>query len=684
MAPEHGSTSSQGPLMKLPVSDPYDPRHDQYGTPSGWDGCAQTSMSSSTSPLARRMADLTLFFCPCCGWDSRQSDGYQQLSSAAPVVSSPDAPYVAEKQPSMTMPSSEAYDNTVLSTGPQPSYHYQQPELNVTPLVTFPLIPDQTPLAEPLMSDTGPTQQPLLPGGDFYPGQAFKDEAPLETPVMMNNQHLLSKNFSQVEYNSSPNLIDTTALTHHGLVPTDGVSQYGMLVNGQNGEETAQNGWSIVDQHPNFEILLPNQRGGKRGPFKDPNLREQTAQTRKIGSCIRCRMQRIRCENNPEEEGGPCLTCKKVSNSRAGRFPCLRYKITDIRLFKPGQVPGYEWTRRWTNNISDPIQSWATEEPRTIYLSGGLSNKFVKVKVQRFIPQAGDKLERTWDYKGVKKSVTIPPYAMVNLEEVKAEYLNHIESTMQDAFTKLLGPPEGLLFRTYLRAWKIFKDPSTSPECADLIHQTLLLWMSIRLTTRSSFIVGEETLGMKRNILDETNPNHGNIPLPPVLGAQMDLILIHHIQTRLRRELLDKLQKMMSKNKQSTWLVTYLVIFILLHNTALITAHDAGYAKKHGMKRRFAREEKVKEYHLGANILLAHFHYCNKGIYPFSEDCKDQDLRTLAGLDEEKIKFVHNTSNLARRYALQWEKLRESAVYEHDYFFVSQLFETNWQPRTTI
>lgn len=194
----------------------------------------------------------------------------------------------------MTMPSSEAYDNTVLSTGQQPSYHYQQPELNVAPLVTFPLIPDQTTLAEPLMSDTGPTQQALLPGGDFYPGQTFKDEAPLETPVMMSNQHLLSKNFSQVEYSSDPNLIDTTALTHHGLVPTDSVSQYGMLVNGQNGEETVQNGWSLVDQHPNFEILLPNQRGGKRGPFKDPNLREQTAQTRKIGSCIRCRMQRIR------------------------------------------------------------------------------------------------------------------------------------------------------------------------------------------------------------------------------------------------------------------------------------------------------------------------------------------------------------------------------------------------------
>ncbi|KAJ4271889.1 hypothetical protein NW762_000598 [Fusarium torreyae] len=646
MTPEHGPASSQGPLVKLPVSDPYNQRHEQYGMSTSWDDCGPTSMPSSTSPLARRMADLALFLCPTCG---RHTEGYQQLQGAAAVVPGPETPYVAEKQPSMSMPLSQTYDSAVLSAGQQSSYNYQQPDLVTPSLVSFPLVPDQTTLAEPLMSDAGPTQQPPLPG-DFYLNQTFKDEPQLENQTMLPNQHLMTKTLSQIEYNSDPNLVDTPALTHHNLATSDNVSQYGMLVNSQMSEDAVQNGWPLVDQHPNFEILLPNQRGGKRGPFKDPNLREQTAQTRKIGSCIRCRMQRIRCENNPEEEGGPCLTCKKVSNSRAGRFPCLRYKITDIRLFKPGQVPGYEWTRRWTNNISDPIQNWASGEDKIIYLSEGLSNKYVKVKVRRFIPQPGDKLERTWDYKGAKRSVKIPPYAMVNLEEAKTSYWEHMRDSMQDAFARMLGPRDGLLFQTYDRAWQIYQDPSTSKECVELIHRTLMLWMSVRLTTRSSFIVGEETLGMKQNILDETNPNHGMIPLPPVLGAQMDLVLIHHIQTRLRRELLDQLQKMMSKNKQSTWLVTYLVIFILLHNTALITAHDAGYAKKHGMKRRFAREEKVKEYHLGANILLAHFHYCNKGIYPFSEGCKDQDLRTLAGLDEEKIEFVHTTGTYAKRY----------------------------------
>lgn len=35
----------------------------------------------------------------------------------------------------------------------------------------------------------------------------------------------------------------------------------------------------------------------RRGPFKDLDMREKTAHMRKIGSCIRCRMQRIRVSN---------------------------------------------------------------------------------------------------------------------------------------------------------------------------------------------------------------------------------------------------------------------------------------------------------------------------------------------------------------------------------------------------
>lgn len=43
---------------------------------------------------------------------------------------------------------------------------------------------------------------------------------------------------------------------------------------------------------------------------------------------------------------------------------------------------------------------------------------------------------------------------------------------------------------------------------------------------------------------------------------------------------------MTQHKKQKTWLTTYLVTFILLHNVALITKHDKDYAEKHRMEDR--------------------------------------------------------------------------------------------------
>ncbi|KAG6109170.1 hypothetical protein E4U14_003323 [Claviceps sp. LM454 group G7] len=430
-----------------------------------------------------------------------------------------------------------------------------------------------------------------------------------------------------------------------------------------------------------FDFLLPSQRGGKRGPFRDPNLREQTALTRKIGSCIRCRMQRIRCERNPNETGGPCLTCLKVANTKAGRFPCLRYKITDIKLFKSGQVPGFEWTQRWANNIADPIQKWASTEMKVIHISTTYSKKTIELQVRQFVPMEGDKLERTWVHQGTKKSVTVPPYALMDLDAGKKAYLKHIYASMGDTLQLVAERSRGLVRMTYIQAFRVYRDPAIPEDWKQLLDWTFRLWMSVRLSTTSDFIVGEEKLGMADDILDETHPNPGRIPVPPVLGAQLDLVMIHQIQVRLRHEVLDKLQKMILKNKPDTWFVTYLVLFLLLHNAALITAHDASYARKHGILSRFARIDRVAAYQLGANILLAHFHYCNKGWYPFSDKCKEQDLRTLADLSDDRVKFVQETRRIAKANAPRWERLRESGASENDYYFVSQLFEEDWQPR---
>lgn len=53
----------------------------------------------------------------------------------------------------------------------------------------------------------------------------------------------------------------------------------------------------------------------------------------------------------------------------------------------------------------------------------------------------------------------------------------------------------------------------------------------------------------------------------------------------------------------------------------------------------------------GASIFLAYYHYCNKGVYPFSTECKDSDLQNLAELDEESINFIKYTRNYAKEHS---------------------------------
>ena len=257
----------------------------------------------------------------------------------------------------------------------------------------------------------------------------------------------------------------------------------------------------------------------------------------------------------------------------------------DVKLFKPGQVEGHEWTDRWRDNVLDEIGNWESPDLKTIHVTEGYTGQAVQLTVRRFKPQDGDKLNRSWvSADGSTKSVTIPPYAIVNLEAAKAAFGRYIKLGLVDCCKKLLGPQEHLLWQTYALAIRTMKRPDTPLAEQKLLGSTLDLWMAVRLTTKSFEIVGDETLGMPRNLInDSSNALYGKIPLPPVMGAQIDSVLIHQVQSHLRRKTLDELQKMVCDRKAKTWLTQYLVVFILLHNIALITRHDADYAKKHGM-----------------------------------------------------------------------------------------------------
>ncbi|KAJ0100752.1 hypothetical protein J7T55_003960 [Diaporthe amygdali] len=440
--------------------------------------------------------------------------------------------------------------------------------------------------------------------------------------------------------------------------------------------------FQLAQQVNGRDVVMPDWKPPttRRGPFRNQEKRKETAQVRKIGSCIRCRMQRIRCEANtdaPNDHDSPCDGCRKVgANSKIHRLPCKRWKITEVKLFKPGQVKGLEWTSRWKDKTMTPeIYQWDSPVVKVITMTEGYADG-VPLLVRRFTQQSGDRLHRTWFENGKEQRWYIEPFALVDLERARTQLERYLKSGLSAMLHALLGPKEKLLWRTYDHAIRRLKRLGTPEEEKKLISKTLDLWAAVRLTTRSFQICGKETLGIR--------PLKGKILIPPVMGAQLDFILLNQTLPKLRRETLELLQSMMQAKKQKTWLTTYLVTAMLLHNVALITAHDHSYAKKHGLRSNFARKHMVEQYHLGANIFLAYYHYCNKGVYPFSTECKDSELQILAELDDESINFVKYTRDYAREHKDEWDELHEAQDYGNDYYFIRQLFERNWMPQSTV
>ena len=112
----------------------------------------------------------------------------------------------------------------------------------------------------------------------------------------------------------------------------------------------------------------------------------------------------------------------------------------------------------------------------------------------------------------------------------------------------------------------------------------------------------------------------------------------------------------------------------------------------------------MESLHNGAKVLLAYFHYCNKGNYPFRMDWTAPDRVNYMELDEEQVNFMRQTSeeisakgkstipcpltNTADIISLNlgelFDRIREEGSYEHDYYFVSQLYDVSWKPVQTI
>ncbi|KAL4787661.1 hypothetical protein BJX76DRAFT_345352 [Aspergillus varians] len=429
----------------------------------------------------------------------------------------------------------------------------------------------------------------------------------------------------------------------------------------------------------------------RRGPFKDDRKRQNTALTRILKGCIRCRMMRIRCEPDNENLGGDCMTCQRAHQSKVPsirKLPCLRWIITDVSLYREQDMPCQIFSKRWQSMDLIDITDWASSEIKTITLSQIHVDAPYNVQVREFVPIEGDMLESTWVSGQYVRRHKMPHYALADMESA-AKVLKWLTSRYVGQYmVKTVGTLDQLIWDTYFFAFRYQAKANYEaqpPREKALIEDCLKFWVGCRKISNPEHILySYETLG-GTPVDDPSSPFHAMVPMPGIMIAQMECIMYTRVLRPLCNRVLSGLKDLITENKREHWLTIYLTLFILLHSCAMLTRRDWETAREYSLQDVYANLESIQGMQTGMRTMLAHFHYLNKGVLPFHLTYDEKSLRNLAAaadLDSEELEFVKQTSILVNDPArvARMAKVRTNKEYGDDMYWVSQLYDPEWVP----
>ncbi|KAK3349052.1 hypothetical protein B0T25DRAFT_458000 [Lasiosphaeria hispida] len=423
----------------------------------------------------------------------------------------------------------------------------------------------------------------------------------------------------------------------------------------------------------------------RRGAYTDETKKRDTALTRILKSCIRCRMNRSRCNPDPGDPYGPCLTCKSITGPTLCKMPCYRYIVTDASLYREQREPWQLYSRRWKSMdlVDIPASDWASSEIRRIVVSPNHLDAPFEFSVREFIPVEGDMLEEQWMTATGKQRVAIPRYALADMNQTAKDMKHYVERNVWKFIGVTVGGLDQLLFETYTRAFRYIGETNTAEE-HDLLSNTFRLWVTCRLISNPVHICGEDKLG-GHAIYSPDSLHNGKVPMPMVMTAQFECINYTTFLRPLSKAVLKQLNELVLAKKREYWLTIYFSMFILLHSCAMMTKRDAETAAQYDMGTYYANPESIRAHHSGAQTILAHFHFINKGVIPFSlphTEAGKQELAKAANLSNEQVDFVWRTSNMVNdpERAAHMRYARERGMVGEDLYWVSMLYDREWKP----
>ena len=100
------------------------------------------------------------------------------------------------------------------------------------------------------------------------------------------------------------------------------------------------------------------------------------------------------------------------------------------------------------------ISDWAPENRRSIYVTHDFGRIAYKLHVARFHPTDGDMLQEAWTDRGILKTHSIPPYAIIKMEDAAMSIRDYVDRGVKHFMTKTANVTQSPFRETYEMALK--------------------------------------------------------------------------------------------------------------------------------------------------------------------------------------------------------------------------------------
>lgn len=448
-----------------------------------------------------------------------------------------------------------------------------------------------------------------------------------------------------------------------------------------------------------------------RGGPLTQKKRMDAASTRKLGACIRCRMQHLTCEPNPEHPEGPCLTCTKLNRKSpkvVHRNLCCRAKMGEIQLSLPCNlgITERKFQSLAEHDLTD--DEWMSNKVETVQLmTRGLCRHPLNIRVRLFSQERYDRLNYSIRTRsGDKEHMHLPPYALANVRDTRRSFQAYLDENFITSLKEQIDK-EGthpIIREHYLEALmhydKLCDDFDEDNKERQILKDFFKLRMALHHCMSPSWVYDESTgshkcLGVYR-VKDEKHPLLHRIPTPRMIVAQLYAIVCTKFVDTLTEKVLHNLEQLYSRAKFQPFFTVYVVTFLLLHEVSLTVGHwkdgrevFTGIIKEPMLPQ--TTDPFVNKMCHNAEILLLHWHYYRRkpnasvaGDNFYGDDMNKGFLSDVSG--SQKFLVKKTWVDLKQKFTnepFDENDFQGSGGLELDFhplYWASQMFVENWVP----